>query len=77
MIVPGSEDDGSSLVADQALGDSGLAEVVRHRSALLQDGVGGEDLGYESVAAGAGLELIDLDEDRLPQPRLRIALLRF
>lgn len=75
MIIPSSEENSPSLVPNEALRDSGLAEVLRDRSALLQDRVGGEDLGDEGVATGLRLEELDLGEDGLPETWLGIALL--
>lgn len=75
LFVAGSEDNGGSLITDEALGDSSVAEVLWNRAALSQDSVGTDDLDDESVAGGAGLQLVDLLEFRLPQRWLRIALL--
>ncbi|KAM1469277.1 hypothetical protein ACFX1Q_039934 [Malus domestica] len=66
LIVPGSEENGPSLVPNQALRDSSLAKVLRHRSALLQHRVRAQDLGDDRVAAGLRLEQLDLGEHGLP-----------
>lgn len=75
LIISSSEENGPGLIPNEALGDSGLAEVLRHRSAFLQHRVWTDDLGDEGVAAGSGLELAHLDEHGLSEGRLRIALL--
>lgn len=66
MIVASSEKDGSSLIADEALGDASLAEVLRGGPAFLQNHFRGQDLGDESVAVGSRLQLIHFDEHWLP-----------
>uniref|UniRef100_A0A0E0FTA4 Uncharacterized protein n=1 Tax=Oryza nivara TaxID=4536 RepID=A0A0E0FTA4_ORYNI len=68
--------DAAGLVADEALGDPrGTRRRARARSrggaALLDHGLGAEHLGDERVAARAGLELVHLDEHRLPLRRRR------
>lgn len=71
MLIPCGEEDAAGLVADEALGDAGLAEAGGGGAALVEDSGGGEDLDGEGVTGGAGLELVDLREDGLPHPRLR------
>lgn len=77
LIIAGSKHNGSSLVPNEALGDSRLAEVLGQRPTFLQDRIRAEDLDDERVTAGTRLELVNLGEDWLPQSRLRIALLRW
>lgn len=55
MLVAGGEDDRARLVSNEALGDTGLAKMLRDGPALRQDSVGGEDLDGESVSASTGL----------------------
>ena len=75
LLISSSEENGPGLISNEALGDSALAEMLRHRSALLQDGGGVDDLDDESVAARSGLEIAHLDEHGLSEPWLRVALL--
>lgn len=78
MVVTSSEEDSPSFVPDEALGD---ASVVRRatrprqrrrigRRLLLQHCVAVQDLDGEVMAASPGLQLIHLDEHRLPHWRL-------
>lgn len=69
LIITRSEQNGSSFIANKALSDPRLSKVLRHRSTLLQDGVGANNLDDECVTIGAGFELFDLNEDWLPQAR--------
>jgi hypothetical protein len=39
LVVAGGEDDGGSVVPNEALRDAGVAEVLKGSAALLQDGV--------------------------------------
>jgi hypothetical protein len=74
LLVAGGEQDAAGLVADEALGDPrGTRRRARSRggAALLDHGLGAEHLGDERVAARAGLELVHLDEHRLPLRRRR------
>jgi hypothetical protein len=79
LLVAGGEDDGASLVADDALGDAGHASRGGGGGAgahAARDGVGADDLDEEVVAVGARLEPVHLDEDGLPERRLLAALRR-
>lgn len=67
LFVARGEEDGAGVVADEALGDAGAAEVGGCGGTLLEDGAGGEDAGGEGVAAGLGEQLVDGGEDRLAQ----------
>jgi len=73
LLVTGSEEDATGLVADEALGDPGgprrRAGGGSAGAALLEDGLGAEHLGDERVAGRAGIELVHLDEHRLPLRR--------
>lgn len=65
LIVASGEEDGGGVVADKALGDASLAEVLRGSAALLQDLVGGQDLGDQCVTARSWFQLIHFHEHRL------------
>jgi hypothetical protein len=75
LLVAGGEEDAAGLVADEALGDPGgprrRAGSGSAGAALLEDCLGAEHLGDERVAGRAGLELVHLDEHRLPLRRRR------
>ena len=71
LFVTSGEDDRAGIVADEALGNAGLAKVLGHRSTLLQHSVRIQDLHGESVTVRPRLEAIDLDEHRLSQPWFR------
>lgn len=67
LFVASREDDGPGLVADEALGDPGGAQLTSGGGAALVDnGVGFQHLDREGVAARPGLQLIHLREHRLP-----------
>lgn len=72
MFVAGGEDDAGGLVADEALGDPGVAKVGGGSAALLEHRGGVDHLHDEGVAAGARPELVHLGEDRLPLRWLRL-----
>ena len=66
MFIASSKDDSAGLVADEALSDESGTKVPRSgRSALLQNGIGGQDLRDQGVTGGSGFELIHFGEDRL------------
>lgn len=75
LLVAGGEEDAAGLVADEALGDLGgprrRAGGGSAGAALLEDGIGAEHFGDERVAGRAGLQLLHLDEHRLPLRRRR------
>lgn len=66
LLVTSGEDDAAGLVPDEALGDPSVAE-------LRGNWVRFEHLDGQSVAVGAGFELVHLGEHGLPQARLRRA----
>ena len=76
LFIAGGEDDGSSLISDDAFRDSSVTEMLRNRAALSQYSVGANDLDDECVTSRPGLQLVHLLEFRLPQCRLRFTLLR-
>lgn len=70
MFVARGEDDGAGVVAEEALGDTSMAEVGGGGVSLLEHRVGADHLDDESVAAGPWLQLVHLGEHRLPLGRL-------
>jgi len=74
LIITSSENYGSRFIAHNTLGDASILEILGNRTTSLQDNVGAENLHSQSMAAGSRLQLINLDEGRLSQRRLRIRI---
>lgn len=65
LFVASGEDDSSSIITDEALGDeSGFEVTSRGGSRFVYNGVGGQNLSDQGVTVGSRFELIHFGEDR-------------